>query len=145
MKAKKHRISLLYLFGAVFILGGIMTLFTAAQDMYKLLSAAYRQQIDSSVLSVRVESDWIEHTDTRSMAADTQDWITEEEIQINGQIFIYQGKYPSDPGGTVTHTVISDDGMHWEVNDSSTEGTILCIIVGIFCVLLGIGIILRVT
>lgn len=143
MKAKKRTMNLVSLFGAVFILGGIITVFSATRDMYRLISAKHRQQVNSSVLSVSMESDWVDHADTRSMAADTKNWVTEEELQINDQQLIYHGKYPSYPGGSVKHTVISDDGIHWEVNDSSTKGTIMCIIVGIFCVLCGIGVISR--
>lgn len=129
------------LFGIVFVLGGIVSIVAAMQNITQVEKAQYRQRVTGIVRSVKEESGKIKHSKKSPLGADKRYWITEEEIPVNGQMFVHQGRYVEEPGESISHTVISNDGVNWKVNDSDMEDVIFSSIVGIICAAVGIAIV----
>ena len=84
-----------------------------------------------------MESNWIEHSGKRRSGAESRQWITEEEIQVEGQTFWHQGRYAEEPGDTILHTVISNDGVNWKVNDHDMGDVVFSSIAGLICMAVG--------
>ena len=118
-----------------------MSVVASLRDFRQVGNAQYRREVTAIVRSVRVESDWIKHSETDSLSTDRKQWITKEEIQVDGKSFIYQGMYSEEPGETILHTIISDDGVNWMVNDSKGTDVIFSAIAGIIFGLVGIAVV----
>ncbi len=128
----------IYIFGIVFITGGIISIISGFHEFYRLQTAAYKQQATFRVLSIKVEKDWIAYSDTRKITGGVKNWNTEEQtILDNGQKLVHYGSYARDPGGEVSHTVISNDGINWEVNDSSLKTSIIGSAAGVIFIAAG--------
>lgn len=66
--------------------------------------------------------------------------MPKEEIKINGNILSYQGRYSSDPGDKIKHTMVSNDGVNWTVYERNKWNLvigIICTLVGLFLVVYG--------
>lgn len=144
MKRIKSKINIIYIFGIVFILGGLVSIVSEASNIYCLTTSKYKKVVESNVISVKVEEDdyLVDSTERRVGASTSKFWVTKEEIEINGNILSYQGRYSSYPGGTIKHTIISSDGVNWDVNDSDRRSLFMNIFIGTICTLVGLGIVI---
>ena len=132
----RKRIRTTVIIGFLFILGGLLSVFAAIRDYRHASSAPYRVQATSDVLSM-----WTEEVNTAvdpmDISKTVTEYCTEEEIEINGKIIRFNGKYSDDPSGHVSHTLISYDGINYEVNDNNSRSTLLNIIAGIIFLIVG--------
>ncbi len=132
----RKKIKITVIIGFLFILGGIISVYAAIRDYRQSSSAPYRMQATSDVISL-----WTEEVNTAVDPMDTSksvtEYCTEEEIEINGKVMSFNGRYSDDPGGHVSHTLISYDGVNYEVNDNDSQSTLVNIIAGIIFLIAG--------
>lgn len=135
MKIMK-KINYIYIFGIIFILVGFECIILESLNISCLKTAKYKEIIESNVISLKVEKDdyWFNHFEISSMSLDSKVWVTKEEIKINGNKLSYQGRYSSDPGDKIKHTIISNDGVNWNVYESNKWN----LVVGMICTLVGL-------
>ncbi len=138
MKSKRKKSVMVLLFGIGFILGGVVSIVTAVIGVSQVSNAKYKEQVTASVISKKVENNRIDRSDTSTIKTDSLEWITQEEMEIDGNTITYEGHYHIDPEGEIVHTLISNDGINWEVNDSSPRTIIFSAIAGIICILVGV-------
>ncbi len=129
------------LFCIFFILAGLISILSPVKHLYELISTPYHIQAVSNVLSVRIEEIKTNRNDLNHISSKGILWITEEEIDVDGQKIKYEGKYAEDPGGEVAHTLISKDGTQWQVNDTDVYSLITGIAAGSICIIAGVSII----
>ncbi len=144
MKRIKSKINIIYIFGIVFILAGLVSIVSEASNIYCLTTSKYKEVVESNVISVEVEEEdyFIDSHERGVRVSDSKFWVTKEEIEINGNILSYQGRYSSYPGGTIKHTIISNDGINWDVNDSDKYSLFINVFIGTLCTLVGLGIVI---
>ncbi len=130
MKSKRRKFNFVTLFGIIFILGGILAASSAFLDFRKANSAPYKMQVESDVISLESKSNWIDNSEIKSIQSGSVDWFTEEEIHIGDKVMTFEGVYPDPSSGHVTHTLISNDGINWEVNDIDTRDLLIQIAAG---------------
>jgi hypothetical protein len=136
-KYKTTKSKMVLIFCILFILGGIVSIAASAVDVSKVVTAKYKVEATANVISKEVKNNRIENSDIKKTRTDSFEWITQEEIEIDGQIIQYEGHYYVDPEGEITHTLISKDGVNWEVNDSDSETLIFSFVAGIICIIIG--------
>ncbi len=136
MNLIRKKITVTVIIGFFFILGGILSLYAAIRDYRHSSSAPYQIQATSDVISL-----WTEEVNTAVDPMDTSksvvEYCTEEEIEVNGNIIRFNGRYSDDPSGHVPHTLISYDGVSYEVNDNNSQSTLLNIIASIIFLIVG--------
>lgn len=143
MSKIKSKLNLVLLFGVGFIFAGCMTIFSAWYDLYRVTTASYKEIVDCDITFVEVKSEMPDHEELNPVWSATTYYRTKELVKVNGISFIYEGEYTEDPMGSVYHTVISDDGVHWEVNDTDMRDAVICTIPGIAVMIGGILVILK--
>lgn len=143
MSKIKSKLNLVFLFGVGFIFAGCMTIFSAWYDLYQVTTAPYKEIVDCDIEFKRTKSELPDHEELDPVWSIRTYYLTEELVEVNGTSFIYEGEYTEDPVGSVRHTVISNDGVHWEVNDTDMRDAIICTIPGIAIMIGGILVILK--
>lgn len=132
---RRNNFNLVIFFGIMFLLGGFITCITVCRDYFNVNQAEYKQTVNAVVCSVDEDFEWVRGSTKRNYKR--KYWATEEKIEVEGHTFTYNGKYYDAPGETITHTVISNDGITWEVNDTNSYDVFISGIVGVICILVG--------
>lgn len=143
MSKIKSKLNLVLLFGVGFIFAGCMTIFSSWHNLYQVMTAPYKETVDCDIEFKRTKNELPDHKEFDPVLSITTWYLTEERVEVNGTSFIYEGEYTEDPGGFIQHTVISDDGVHWEVNDTDMRDAVICTIPGIAVMIGGILVILK--
>lgn len=132
---------IIYIFGIIFIIGGIVSIYSSINNYYSRITAKYTRIVESDVVSIRVENEWIEYSDILDISQDRFVWYTIEEVNLDGKILTFNQTYYSEPDKTLTHCLISDDGIDWEINDTTIMYIIGSCITAIICFIFGGGVI----
>lgn len=132
---------IIYIFGIIFIIGGIVSIYSSINNYHSRITPKYTRIVESDVVSIRVENEWIKHSDILDISQDRFVWYTVEEVNLDGKTLTFNQTYHSEPDKTLTHCLISNDGVNWEINDTNVTHIIASCIIGIICFIFGGGVI----
>lgn len=128
------------IFGIIFIIGAIISICSSINNYRSRITAKYTRIVESDVVSIKVES-----VSRREFNIERfrhiYAWHTVEEVNLDGKTLTFNQTYHSEPDKTLTHCLISNDGVNWEINDTNVTHIIASCITGIICFIFGGGVI----